>query len=276
LGSAFRNQNLVKPQLAFEVKPDNHDNSPWKPILSSKPHATVPLEKSLGIITNDFDKKQYDYTDFLPLLVLPPTASSFVGLSKSARRKRRATFNHNAAVIKRKGSTVSKQVIDNVNSYFRYRHPYETEILHLQYPDSVYRKADPIMYQPVENTSATWVDTEDGVLKMLGELKGACEIAIDLEHHDSRTYTGLVSLMQISIRDKDWIVDTLKPWRHKLQVLNEVFADPKIVKVLPRNFHSYDYNPNILDLSWCVYGYRLASKRSRTLRRWTIRYPLGK
>lgn len=96
------------------------------------------------------------------------------------------------------------------------------------------------MYQPVETTSATWVDTEDGVLKMLEELKGASEIAIDLEHHDSRTYTGLVSLMQISIRDKDWIVDTLKPWRHKLQVLNEVFADPKIVKVLPRGFHLYD------------------------------------
>ena len=87
------------------------------------------------------------------------------------------------------------------------------------------------MYQPVDTTTATWVDTEESVLEMLEELKGASEIAIDLEHHDSRSYVGLVSLMQISIRDKDWIVDTLKPWRHKLQVLNEVFADPKIVKV---------------------------------------------
>lgn len=270
MGNAFRNQNLVKPQLAFEIKPDNHDNSPWKPILSSKPHATVPLEESLGIITNDFDQKQYDYTDFLPLLVLPPTAASFEGLSKSARAGRRARFKHTVAVIKRKGSTISNQVIDNVNNYFRYRHPYETEILHLQYPDSVYQKAEPIMYQPVETTSATWVDTEDGVLKMLEELKGASEIAIDLEHHDSRTYTGLVSLMQISIRDKDWIVDTLKPWRHKLQVLNEVFADPKIVKVLLRSLHLSEYNSDILDLPWCVHGYRLASKRSRTLCCWTI------
>ncbi len=68
-------------------------------------------------------------------------------------------------------------------------------------------------------------------MEMLEELKGASEIAIDLEHHDTRSYVGLVSLMQISIRSKDWIVDTLKPWRHRLQVLNEVFADPKIVKV---------------------------------------------
>ena len=42
---------------------------------------------------------------------------------------------------------------------------------------------------------------------------------------------AVVSLMQISTREKDWIVDTLRPWRHKLQVLNEVFADPKIIKV---------------------------------------------
>ncbi|KAI7300452.1 hypothetical protein KC340_g13364 [Hortaea werneckii] len=38
--------------------------------------------------------------------------------------------------------------------------------------------------------------------------------------------------MQISTRDKDWIVDTLKPWRRKLQCLNHVFADPSIIKIL--------------------------------------------
>ena len=119
----------------------------------------------------------------------------------------------------------------STNISFRYRHPYETEILQLKYPEAVYQKREPIPYQPVDTTSATFVDTEDGVLEMLNELKDASEIAIDLEHHDARTYVGLVSLMQISTREKDWIVDTLKPWRHKLQVLNEVFADPKIVKV---------------------------------------------
>lgn len=83
----------------------------------------------------------------------------------------------------------------------------------------------------METTSAVFVDTLDGVLDMLSELKNATEIAIDLEHHDARSYVGLVSLMQISTREKDWIVDTLKPWRQSLQVLNEVFADPKIIKV---------------------------------------------
>lgn len=66
---------------------------------------------------------------------------------------------------------------------------------------------------------------------MVSELKAAKEIAVDLEHHDTHSYIGLVSLMQISTRDKDWVVDTLKPWRDQLQVLNEVFADPEILKV---------------------------------------------
>ncbi|KAL5354145.1 exosome nuclease subunit [Pseudogymnoascus australis] len=113
-----------------------------------------------------------------------------------------------------------------------YRHPYETEIEKLKYPASLYKKADPIPYLPVESTSATFVDTYEGVLEMLAELRTAKEIAIDLEHHDARSYIGLVSLMQISTREKDWIVDTLKPWRQDLQVLNEVFTDPKILKVL--------------------------------------------
>ena len=134
------------------------------------------------------------------------------------------------------GNMKTKLVIDNTDNYFRFKHPYETEILHLNYPDAIYQKADPIPYLPFENTSATFVDTEEGVLEMLNELKTATEIAVDLEHHDTRSYVGLVSLMQISTRNKDWIVDTLKPWRQNLQVLNEVFADPKIIKVhSPRN-----------------------------------------
>lgn len=81
------------------------------------------------------------------------------------------------------------------------------------------------------STQAILVDTPEAVTAMLQDLRQAKEIAVDLEHHDVHSYVGLVCLMQISTRDKDWIVDTLKPWREDLQVLNEVFANPKIVKV---------------------------------------------
>ncbi|KAF2087190.1 hypothetical protein K490DRAFT_66056 [Saccharata proteae CBS 121410] len=122
--------------------------------------------------------------------------------------------------------------VQEENGKKHYPHPYQTEIENYQYPASVYTKADPIQYQPFESTTATLVDTPEAVEAMLEELKTAKEIAIDLEHHDTRTYVGLVSLMQISTRDKDWIVDTLKPWRRRLECLNEVFADPNILKVL--------------------------------------------
>jgi exosome complex exonuclease RRP6 len=96
----------------------------------------------------------------------------------------------------------------------------------------MYEATEPEPYAPFESTTATFVDTPEAVAEMLAELKTAKEIAIDLEHHDNRSYIGMVSLMQISTREKDWIVDTLKPWRRKLECLNEVFADPNILKVL--------------------------------------------
>ncbi|KAK7970067.1 hypothetical protein PG988_009140 [Apiospora saccharicola] len=171
LDSSMRRANILKPQNAFEVKPDNTSASPWKPILTNKQHAIVPLDQSLGTFSNESESTQY-------------------------------------------------------------KHPYEAEILQLKYPEFMYETKEPIKYQPVETTTATFVDTFEGVEEMLAELKQADVIAIDTEHHDFRTYYGLLSLMQISTREKDWIVDTLQPWRHKLEILNEVFADPKIVKVL--------------------------------------------
>ncbi|KAL3475021.1 ribonuclease H-like domain-containing protein [Aspergillus californicus] len=122
-----------------------------------------------------------------------------------------------------------------------YRNPYETEIHDAKYPEPAYAVSPPIDYLPFESTNATFVDTLDGVKEMLAELKAASEIAIDLEHHDVHSYTGLVSLMQISTRNKDWVVDTLKPWREELQILNAVFADPKIIKL----FHG-----SSMDIIW--------------------------
>lgn len=101
---------------------------------------------------------------------------------------------------------------------------------------------------------------------MLRELKEAKEIAIDLEHHDTRSYIGMVCLMQISTRNKDWIVDTLKPWRRKLEMLNEVFADPKILKVT-QNLALIEHllSARIAGTSRCPHGCGLATKRFRAL-----------
>ncbi len=205
------------------MKPNNSEKAPWKPLLTTKPHARLPLEQSLLTFRDEFDQSQYEYTDFLPILQLPLDDSRSGDLSKF-QKHRQIQYGESLRIMGITGGIADNRV--------RYRHPYETEILQLQYPDIVYQKVDPIPYLPVESTSAIFVDTLEGVFEMLEELKKAKEIAVDLEHHDARSYVGLVSLMQISTRQKDWIVDTLKPWRQDLQILNEVFADPNIVKVL--------------------------------------------
>jgi exosome complex exonuclease RRP6 len=114
----------------------------------------------------------------------------------------------------------------------RYNHPYSVEIEQASYPEAVFKIADPLPYMSPAETQAIFVDTKEGLEEMLAELRNASEIAIDLEHHDLHSYVGLVCLMQISTRQKDWIIDTLVPWREELQILNEVFADPRILKVL--------------------------------------------
>lgn len=58
----MKRANIIKPQNAFERKVDNFDTGAFKPLLSTKPHATVPLEKSLIPYVDDFGNPQYVLT----------------------------------------------------------------------------------------------------------------------------------------------------------------------------------------------------------------------
>jgi len=109
--------------------------------------------------------------------------------------------------------------------------PYEYEIINQDYPQHLHA-IDGLSIPPVplEDNDVIWVDNHNALLAMVDDLKQASEIAVDLEHHDYRSYHGFVCLMQISTRKQDWIVDTLE-LREELIVLNEVFADPNIIKV---------------------------------------------
>ncbi|KAJ7050877.1 ribonuclease H-like domain-containing protein [Mycena amicta] len=112
------------------------------------------------------------------------------------------------------------------------RHPYRYEITHIAYLQRMFVAAEPIPPTPFDQTAATWVSTPAALEAMTDELRKAQEIAIDLEHNSYRSFAGIVCLMQISTRTKDWIVDTLA-LRAELATgeLNEVFTNPNIVKV---------------------------------------------
>ncbi len=205
IAAQLKAQDIEKPQLLFEHVPTNAEQRPFKPLLLSKPHASVPMQ-SEPVATDADSQSQYAATLF---------SYSCLG------------FEHKHIQLKNKQY---KKLINS--STCRYPHPYQLEIEQYRYPAAVYTHSDPIPYHPFDSTTATLVESEEALAEMLEQLKLATEIAIDLEHHDQRSYIGLVSLMQISTRDRDWIVDTLKPWRRKLQALNEVFTNPNIVKVL--------------------------------------------
>ncbi|KAJ8101545.1 ribonuclease H-like domain-containing protein [Lipomyces tetrasporus] len=111
-----------------------------------------------------------------------------------------------------------------------YRNPYQYEIEHAKFPKSMKKPCRPVDPMPFEDTSAIWVDTPEKLRTMLKQLKNETEIAVDLEHHDNRSYIGFVCLLQISTRSQDYLVDTLV-LRSELQVLNDVLTNPKIIKV---------------------------------------------
>ncbi|KAK9478520.1 ribonuclease H-like domain-containing protein [Lipomyces japonicus] len=111
-----------------------------------------------------------------------------------------------------------------------YRQPYEAEILTSKYPKAIVKSIKVIQPLPLTTTKPLWINNVEQLNDMVSELEEQTEIAVDLEHHDMRSYVGFVSLMQISTRSKDYLIDTLK-LREELEVLNKVFTNRKIVKV---------------------------------------------
>lgn len=55
-----RDFDMAKPQLLFDRAPDNKAERPFKPLLTSKPHATRSLEESLDIAPNEERVRQYE------------------------------------------------------------------------------------------------------------------------------------------------------------------------------------------------------------------------
>jgi len=137
-------------------------------------------------------------------------------------------------------------VDDTGNDY--YNHPYLYELQNWGPPESQLCEIRPTRPLPMEETPFLLVDREDYLHKMVETLKNCSEIAVDLEHHSFRSYQGLACLMQISTRTQDFIVDPFA-LRGKLTCLNEVFANPKITKVL----HGADYDILWLQRDFGVY-----------------------
>lgn len=129
-----------------------------------------------------------------------------------------------------------------------YSHPYEFEIERFEPRQRDLKAVEAITPPSLESTPLQMIDSVADLNALVQKLKCCHEIAVDLEHHNYRSFQGFTCLIQISTRTEDFIIDALK-LRSKLSILNDVFTDPKMVKV----FHGADSDVQWLQKDFGVY-----------------------
>ncbi|AWP09508.1 putative exosome component 10 isoform 2 [Scophthalmus maximus] len=195
-------KNIARPQLKFREKVDN-SNTPFIPKIFIKPNAVKPLPSYFT--SKQICKERPEDLD------VPAALADFIHQQRT-----------------------QKPVED------MFAHPYQYELDHLTTPESLLSKPEPQMYKPIAETNCSFIDSLEDLVALNEKLCSLSEFAVDLEHHSYRSFLGLTSLMQISTREEDFIIDTLE-LRSEMYILNEAFTDPSIVKV----FHGADS-----DIEW--------------------------
>ena len=134
-------------------------------------------------------------------------------------------------------------------------HPYQQELEEFDnevtLTDYSTKAVIPQKYAGLDNTPFMYVDTEELLVQMRNHLsdESVKEIAVDLEHHNFRSYQGFTCLMQVSTRFRDFIVDTLKLRQTIGTYLRPIFADPAKIKVL----HGSDSDIEWLQKDFSIY-----------------------
>ncbi|NWR72683.1 EXOSX protein, partial [Centropus unirufus] len=187
-------KNISRPQLKFREKIDN-SNTPFVPKIFIKPNALKPLPEALTKSGRERKERPED-------LDVPAALADFIHQQRTQQ-----------------------------NEQDMFAHPYQYELEQFSPPDGVLKKPEPQMYRPINETPCHFVTTLDQLVELNEKLMNCQEFALDLEHHSYRSFLGLTCLMQISTRTEDFIIDTLE-LRSDMNILNETFTDPAIVKVL--------------------------------------------
>ncbi|KAJ2890565.1 exosome nuclease subunit, partial [Coemansia aciculifera] len=204
-------QNMPRPQLQFKDQVDNSPSTPFAWRIRAKPHARVPLDYGLPSAQ---------------------VAGSTLGQHLQTLGISRPGSGAATPVQRRSGSPEinASQLADALGHAVALPHPYEYEITHYEAPSRLFEEAPAQEPGAWDATPFAFVDTEAALGAMLSHLAGAPEIAIDLEHHNFRSFQGFTCLIQISTRTHDFVVDALA-LRDSLHRLNNVTADPQVIKV---------------------------------------------
>ncbi|KAJ1959117.1 exosome nuclease subunit [Dipsacomyces acuminosporus] len=115
--------------------------------------------------------------------------------------------------------------------------------------DQLFEITEPQQPGDWDSTPFEFVDTPEKLQEMMDHLESSAhEIAVDLEHHNYRSYQGFTCLVQVSSRTRDFVIDSLA-LRSELHCLNEVTADPTRIKV----FHGAESDIEWLQRDFGVY-----------------------
>ncbi|KAJ2120028.1 exosome nuclease subunit [Coemansia sp. RSA 720] len=211
-------QNIPRPQLAFKDTIDNSPNTPFVWKIRNKVHARVPLDYGLPsakVAESPLGRHLHSLGIARPGAT-PPSSGTTTPRTSKRTTDISGVFDAMSAV--EAGSLASLP------------HPYEYEISHYETPEWLLAASEPQKPIDWDATPFQFVDTPEQLHAMMEHLRTAREVAIDLEHHDYRSYQGFTCLIQISTRSTDFVVDALA-LRADLGVLNEVTADPAVIKV---------------------------------------------
>ena len=103
----------------------------------------------------------------------------------------------------------------------------------VSFPDFIQAPRRATLPTPLDEENELSVVSTVEELEALAQVLDECkEFAVDLEHHSYRSFKGFTCLMQISTREKDFVVDTLTLRSHLRDALGKVFADENILKVM--------------------------------------------
>ncbi|KAA0194296.1 Exosome component 10 [Fasciolopsis buskii] len=144
---------------------------------------------------------------------------------------------------------LSDSTTDILKDAVEYSHPYQVELEHFTLCINNWEPLSPESFVPRPLDSAyEFVDRLDQLQSLIKEMSIHRAIAVDLEHHNFRTYLGMTCLIQITTPSKDYVIDALALRDHLVQ-LNEVFTNPNIVKI----FHGSDQDLMWLQRDFSVY-----------------------
>ncbi|XP_015779420.1 PREDICTED: exosome component 10-like [Acropora digitifera] len=258
-------KNIQRPQLKFKDSIDN-SNTPFIPIIKSKPNALKPLQTTTSIESKGVPSAIADFVHQArmkafeggPLLnstahpyqyeleVFEPPEDQMKLCKEQLYEELEKTpytfveTQQQLEELSQNLSAVTEFAIDLEIDYDSTAHPYQYELEVFEPPEDQMKLCKEQLYEELEKTPCTFVETQQQLEELSENLSAVSEFAVDLEAHSYRSFQGFCCLMQISTRDHDYLIDVLE-LRTELHILNDSFTNPRILKV----FHGAD-----MDIGW--------------------------